>query len=73
MHLLQHLPHRLRKQTPFHASLTEEYPQRDVITSELGTCILGYKNDWFVFKKLQMMRSILFMIKVLHEKYEIMF
>ena len=23
-----------------HASLTEEYPQRDVITSELGTCVL---------------------------------
>ena len=26
----------------FHASLTEEYPQRDVITSELGTCVLLY-------------------------------
>ena len=24
----------------FHASLTEEYQQRDVITSELGICVL---------------------------------
>ena len=38
MHFIYHLPHRLRK-TPhtFNASLTEEYPQRDVITLELGT------------------------------------
>ena len=26
----------------FHASLTEEYPQWDVITSEVGTCVFQY-------------------------------
>ena len=34
-----HLPHRLRKKNTFHASPTDEFPQRDVITSELGTCV----------------------------------
>ena len=33
LHLIEHLPHRSRKQTS-----TEEYPQRDVITWERGTC-----------------------------------
>ena len=27
---------------PFHASLTEEYPQKDVITWELGTCVFKH-------------------------------
>ena len=33
----------------FHASLTEEYPQRDVIMSELGTCVLHYVEGSFLF------------------------
>ena len=34
------MPHRLRKQIPFMPHITEEYPQRDVILSELRTCVL---------------------------------
>ena len=43
MHIIERLPHSSRKQTcTFHASLTEEYPQWDVITSELGTCVIVF-------------------------------
>ena len=39
----------------FHASLTEEYPQSDVITSELGSCIL----TWIPLGKLKVLGELL--------------
>ena len=49
MHLVKHLPHRLRKQTPFIPHLRKNTTQRDVIMSELGTCVLSLVTGSWLF------------------------